>query len=56
METLQRMNGCIDYIEGNLKEKIELDQLEQIALSSKYHFQRMFHIVTGFTVADYIRR
>ncbi|XXM72155.1 effector binding domain-containing protein [Lysinibacillus sphaericus] len=56
MEMLQRMNDCIDYIEENLQEKIELDELAHITLSSKFHFQRMFHIVTGFTVADYIRR
>ncbi|WP_368495566.1 hypothetical protein [Bacillus sp. Marseille-Q1617] len=56
MEMLQRMNDCIDYIEENLQEKIELDELAYITLSSKFHFQRMFHIVTGFTVADYIRR
>ncbi|MCA1055685.1 AraC family transcriptional regulator [Rossellomorea aquimaris] len=56
MEILQRMNDCMEYIEGNLQEKIELDQLALISLSSKFHFQRMFHMVTGFTVADYIRR
>jgi AraC family transcriptional regulator len=56
VEILQRMNDCINYIEENLQGEIELDQLAGIALSSKFHFQRMFHIVTGFTVADYIRR
>jgi AraC family transcriptional regulator len=56
MEILHRMNDCINYIEENLQEKIEQDHLAHIALSSKFHFQRMFHIVTGFTVADYIRR
>jgi AraC family transcriptional regulator len=56
MEILHRLNDCIKYIEENLQDKIEHDHLAHIALSSKFHFQRMFHIVTGFTVADYIRR
>ncbi|SEU02129.1 AraC family transcriptional regulator [Paenibacillus sp. NFR01] len=32
-----------------------MDEIARAALSSKYHFQRMFHALTGFTVSEYIR-
>ncbi|WP_044339820.1 AraC family transcriptional regulator [Rossellomorea aquimaris] len=56
MEMLHRMNDCIQYIEDNLDGEIEMDELARLSLSSKFHFQRLFSLVTGFTVADYIRK
>ncbi|MGF2614837.1 AraC family transcriptional regulator [Rossellomorea vietnamensis] len=56
MEMLQRMNQCIDYIEKHLHDIIEMEELARITYSSKFHFQRMFSMLTGFTVAEYIRK
>ena len=56
MEMLHRMNDCIQYIEDNLEGEIELEELARLSLHSKFHFQRMFSLVTGSTVAEYIRR
>ncbi|NDI33874.1 helix-turn-helix domain-containing protein [Chengkuizengella sediminis] len=56
MNMLQSMNECIDYIEKNMNQKIELSVLASKSLSSKFHFQRMFHMLTGYTVAEYIRK
>ncbi|WP_299744722.1 AraC family transcriptional regulator [uncultured Rossellomorea sp.] len=56
MEMLNRMNDCLQYIEDNLDGEIETDELARLSLSSKFHFQRLFSLVTGFTVADYIRK
>ncbi|PFA63211.1 AraC family transcriptional regulator [Bacillus sp. AFS015802] len=56
MEMLYRMNDCIQYIEDNLEDEIEMEELARLSLSSKFHFQRLFSLVTGCTVADYIRR
>ncbi|BBH19218.1 AraC family transcriptional regulator [Paenibacillus baekrokdamisoli] len=33
----------------------EIDDIAKAALSSRYHFQRMFHALTGFTVTEYVR-
>ncbi|MGD6801251.1 AraC family transcriptional regulator [Rossellomorea aquimaris] len=56
MEMLLRMNECIDYIEENLQGNIEMEELARLTYSSKFHFQRMFSMLTGFTVTEYIRK
>lgn len=55
MEGFKRINDSIDYIERNLCSNIELEEAAKIAGVSKYHFQRMFHLLTGVTVNEYIR-
>ncbi|WP_061809536.1 AraC family transcriptional regulator [Rossellomorea vietnamensis] len=56
MEMLHRMNDCIQYIEENLEGEIKMEELARLSLNSKFHFQRLFSLVTGCTVAEYIRR
>ncbi|MHA6531113.1 AraC family transcriptional regulator [Paenibacillus sp. BAC0078] len=55
METLVLLRQAIDYIEERLQMRLEIEDIAKAALSSKYHFQRMFHALTGFTVTEYIR-
>lgn len=50
------INRSIDYIEENLKSPISLDDIARAACCSKYHFQRLFSLVTGETVGAYIRK
>ncbi|KAA0561543.1 AraC family transcriptional regulator [Bacillus sp. CH30_1T] len=50
------MNDCIQYIEDNLDGAVEMEELSRLSLSSKFHFQRLFSLVTGYTVADYVRK
>lgn len=45
----------LKYIELNLKNKIELEDLSEEVFLSKYHFHRVFHTVVGEPVAEYIR-
>lgn len=53
-------NACIKksikYIEKNLNNKIELEDLAQKVFLSKYHFHRIFHTIVGEPVAGYIKR
>ncbi|CAM4288536.1 AraC family transcriptional regulator [Paenibacillus tarimensis] len=56
MEWLSRMQNALDLIEVKLGERLEIDELAQAAYSSTFHFQRMFYMATGMTVAEYIRR
>lgn len=55
MEALHLLRQAIDYIEEHLTGTLEIEDIAQTALSSRYHFQRMFHVLTGFTVTEYIR-
>lgn len=56
MEGFKRINNCIDYIENNLCSNIKIEQVAKVAGVSKFHFQRMFHLLTGITVSEYIRQ
>jgi len=50
------MMRAIDYLEDNMEHEINYDEVAREACSSTFHFQRMFHMITGLTVADYIRK
>ena len=56
MEWIDRLNDAIAYIEEHLTEKIDYEQLGQIACCSSYHFQRMFAYMAGVPLSEYIRR
>lgn len=56
MEWLSLMNKAIDYLETNITEKLDIEEAARRAHSSPFHFQRMYHMITGVTVAEYIRR
>lgn len=49
------MQNAIDTIEAHLLEPISLEDVAKAAGLSTFHFMRMFNILTGFTVAEYIR-
>jgi len=52
---LKLLRQSIDYVEQHLHLPIEIEDIARAAMSSKYHFQRMFHAVTGVTVTQYVR-
>ncbi len=56
MEWLERMNRAVSYIEDNLEQDIDYDQIAKIALCSVYQFQRMFSFVLDVPLSEYIRR
>ena len=56
MEWLDRMMEAIDYMEKNIEEQLDIEEAAKAAYSSTFHFQRMFHMLTGMTVAEYIRK
>lgn len=55
VEWLDRMRDAIDLIEDSITRDIQIDEIAKRAYSSPYHFQRMFHMLTGITVREYIR-
>ena len=52
----ERINKTIIYIENNLSNKITLDELADEAMLSKYYYHRLFHVLTGEPVMEYIRK
>jgi len=55
MDGLQRMLDSIEYIESHLDDELVIDEVAAAACMSKFHFQRMFNMLTGYTVSEYIR-
>ena len=55
MDWIIGMQKAIDYIEANLTEEINYEKLAAESFSSSYHFQRVFSILCGYTLGEYIR-
>ena len=55
MEWIDRLNQAVDYLEGHL-EAPDLGEAARIACCSPYHFQRMFTLLAGVPLSEYIRR
>ncbi len=55
MDWVIGLQRAIDYIEDNLTETIDYEKVSAQSFSSSYHFQRVFSILCGFTIGEYIR-
>ncbi|MBN1698553.1 MAG: AraC family transcriptional regulator [Spirochaetales bacterium] len=55
MEWIERMNTALKYIEDNLLQEPDTARVAYEANSSEFHFQRMFRMLTGYSVAEYVR-
>ncbi|MFE8911896.1 GyrI-like domain-containing protein [Streptomyces globisporus] len=53
---LERLNDAMGHIEAHLGERIEAADLARIAMTSEYHFRRMFSALAGLPLSEYIRR
>ncbi|WP_078382104.1 AraC family transcriptional regulator [Sutcliffiella halmapala] len=56
MNMLDLLNNSISYIEENLMEEIDYQELARIACCSEHHFKRVFSFIAGISVSEYIRR
>lgn len=56
MDWLDKMNSAMNYIEANLMDKIDYNQVAKKACCSVNHFHRMFSYITDIPLSEYIRR
>lgn len=49
------IQSAIAYIENNLTEELKIEDIAAKAYVSPFHFQRIFNVLCGFTVGEYIR-
>ena len=56
MNWLQRIEKAVDYIEEHITEKISYEEVAKRALSSTFHFQKVFSLTCGFTLGEYVRK
>lgn len=55
MDWISGMQKAIAYIEEHITEEIDYAEVARQAYSSPYHFQRVFSILCGYTLGEYIR-
>ncbi|MEW8955152.1 effector binding domain-containing protein [Clostridium sp.] len=55
MNYIKDMNNALDYIEKNINKDISQEEVARVAHISKFHFLRIFNILTGMTLGQYIR-
>lgn len=53
---LEQLNQAMEHIESRLDQRIETAELARIAMTSEYHFRRMFSALAGLPLSEYIRR
>lgn len=55
MEWISGIQRAIDYIESHLTDEIDFEEAARETYSSSFHFQRVFSILCGFTLGEYVR-
>ena len=55
MDWITGIQRAVDYVEAHITEPINYEEAAKQAYSSSFHFQRVFSILCGFTLGDYIR-
>ena len=55
MDWINAVERAIDYIEAHLSEEIDYEKVARESFSSSYYFQRIFGILSGYTLGEYIR-
>lgn len=55
MDWITGIQRAIDYIEEHITEKIDYEEAGKCAYSSNFHFQRVFSVICGYTVGEYVR-
>lgn len=55
MDWITGIQRALDYTEEHLTDEVDYEAAAKAACSSPFHFQRMFTMLVGFTLGDYIR-
>ena len=55
MDWLTGIQNAINYIEEHLTEEIDYEEVAKEAACSNFYFQRIFGILCGISLGDYIR-
>lgn len=55
MDTINSIQKAIDYIEGNICDELSTEAIAGQAYMSGFHFHRIFSVVCGVSVGEYIR-
>ena len=55
MDWIIGIQNAINYIEDHITEELDYERITRESFSSVFHFQRVFSILCGYTLGEYIR-
>lgn len=55
MDWITGMQRALDYIEAHITDELDYEAVAKESFSSSYHFQRVFSILCGYTLGEYVR-
>lgn len=55
MDWITGISRALDYTEEHLGDEVDFEAAARAACASPFHFQRMFTMLCGFTLGDYVR-
>ena len=55
MDWITGIQRALDYVEEHITGPIDYEEAARRACSSSFHFQRVFGVLCGFTLGEYIR-
>lgn len=55
MDWITGIQNALNYIEEHLTEPLDVEEIAARSFSSAFHFQRVFSILCGYTLGEYIR-
>ena len=55
MDWISGIQSALDYLEEHLTEEIDYTEAAKCAFSSVFHFQRIFRVLCGYSVGEYVR-
>ncbi|SOB80473.1 AraC family transcriptional regulator [Streptomyces sp. 1331.2] len=53
---LEHLNRAMERIERDLDGEVDVSELARIAMTSEYHFRRLFSLLAGMPFSEYVRR
>ena len=55
MEWIDGIQNAVNYIEEHITDEFEPEEIARQAYSSSFHFQKIFRILCGYSLGEYIR-
>lgn len=56
MDWISGVQRALDYVENHITEPIHYEDIAKCAYVSSFHFQKMFGMLCGYSLGEYIRR
>ncbi len=56
MDWITGISRALDYVEDHITEPLDYGEAAKRAYASGFHFQRVFSVICGFTLGDYVRK